>query len=102
MPEVKLTPKARVVEDANGEILVETTWSAEFAVLDTPNGLGYLVGKRSPRVLKLAARLANAIDAGVVFPKPELLRLPSGRTLVSHGHVVRGRCMSADLRALGF
>lgn len=51
---------------------------------------------------KLAARLALAIERGVVCVNPVIKTDIYQQTYVSYDCTVRGRCLNADLKALGF
>lgn len=52
--------------------------------------------------LKLACRLAKAIDAGKAFINPRIVKDVHGVEYLAYDHVVWGRQMNADLTRLGF
>ena len=51
---------------------------------------------------KVAQRLKAALMAGKVYSGIEVLTDVSGKTFVSALAAVRGRCLDADLRSIGF
>jgi len=78
---------------------VETRWTAYSLLnLDRPQGVGFVLGQKRD----LAERLARAINAGVVFTRPEIKRDVNQKSYVSSEIKVRGRCLNADLKRLGF
>jgi hypothetical protein len=68
---------------------------AEWTGVDRPRTYGIVAGKH-------AARLARAINAGVVFHDPKVITDVDGNTFVSAASRVRGRTLNADLKRLGF
>lgn len=66
--------------------------------VDRPVTKGWELPEKSP----LVARLVRAIEAGAVLPHPEVKTDMNGKTFVSTGVNVRGRCLNADLKRLGF
>ena len=95
------TPKAVTTVDVdNNEVLVHVTWPNADVV--RKDGTGYLVGGVNPRMIALASRLAEAIDAGAVYYDHEVRTDVNGHTFVSARSRVLGRMMNADLKRLGF
>ena len=77
---------------------VQTVWESSQVHIDRPEGVGFILGQK----LALCERLAKAIEAGAVFTDPKLKRDVHGKFYVTSDITVRGRCLNADLRRLGF
>ena len=52
--------------------------------------------------LKLACRLAKAVDAGKAFTNPRIVKDMCGVEYLAYDHVVLGRYLDADLKKMGF
>lgn len=87
-----LTPTA-VVETHDGLTTVGAYWPG----VDRPTTGGIAVSNA-----KLAARLAAAINAGVVYTDARVATDVNGKTYVAARSMVLGRRLNADLRRLGF
>jgi hypothetical protein len=81
-------------------IVVEGRWVDSGA--DSDYGMGWSLGKPSPKTRALADRLIAAIDAGAIFPQPRIKTNAHGTTYVSSIPSVCGRGLNASLRRLGF
>ncbi len=69
--------------------------------VDRPEGMGVaLPDTASGR--KLAERLKRAIEAGVAHPLTGVGTDNAGKTYALTSYNVRGRCLNADLKGLGF
>lgn len=88
------TPTA-VITERNGEVHVNIEWIG--VALDRPNTGGWLV-----KDMKMANRLAKAIEAGVAVKYEGIEKDVAGKTYVNYRSVVSGRMMNADLNRLGF
>jgi hypothetical protein len=78
-------------------IRVAVTWFGEG--LDRQDGHGWLFDLGHE---KLAARLARAIDDGVVFHNISLAIDVNGKTYVNASSRVLGKYANADLKKLGY
>lgn len=99
---MNLTPVAsaefrEATPDSPAAIVVETIWVAD-PPLDRPMTYGISCGRKP----KLADRLVRAIDAGVVFDRPQVVVDVAGKTYVSASCKVLGRTLNADLKKLGY
>lgn len=94
--EIKIE-KRGVPDDSRDCILVNVVWSG--AKLDRPCTGGY---RLSMKHMKLAKRLAAAINAGAVYTNPKIKEDIHGHTYVVADCHVMGRYMNRDLKALGF
>lgn len=91
-----LTVTARI-EQKDDEIVVRGVWTRHSARLDRTDGSGWIV-----KDMKIASRLAAAINAGVVFPDPKVATDVNGKSYVNADATVLGRVLNADLKRLGF
>lgn len=92
------TPTATINVDEEG-LHVETHFHA--AGVDRTRGVGFGLGG-SPKARGLAERLVRAIEAGRVFTGPKVMSDVNDATFVTSDCTVRGRCLNADLKSLGF
>jgi hypothetical protein len=92
-----LTVAASVESHSDG-YTVWADWTAADVTLDRPRTHGISTGRNKD----LAERLAAAINAGAVYPDPEVRTDVYGATYVQASSRVMGRHLNADLRRLGF
>lgn len=76
----------------NGFVLVSPVWTG----VDRPVTFGWIVPK------KLVGRLTQALMAGVVCRRPEVMTDLNGHTYMTYDCQVTGRYLNADLKRLGF
>ena len=93
-----LKPTATKTFDADG-IHVTVTWSG--VPLDRPIGYGWLLGAKDELT---ADRLTAAVNAGVVFKNPTVMKDVNGKTYVSADttQFFHKRHMKKSLTAVGF
>ena len=72
------------------------------AGVDRPNTFGWHVGEVNPRNKKLAERLVAAVNAQKAAIPAGIFKDSEGETFVKGTYPVRGRCINADLKSLGF
>lgn len=78
-----------------GEISVNPIWPG----VDRPNTGGYLLKAKDG---KLAKRLAAAYMSGAAYGEVKIVVDINGKTFVSASSLIRGRCINADLKAIGY
>lgn len=93
------TPKAEMYSDMDG-LHVQVSWSGPEA-LDRPSTGGWLFDESQRRT---AERLCAAINAGVVYKNPRMVRDVNGRSYVQaeQTQFFHKRHMNSSLRAVGF
>lgn len=99
MPTV-LTPTA-TVHDRGDTVRVEVTWTSSDGPLDRPSvgGYGFAATKTGRGT---ARRLAQAINEGVWYPRPELAVDVNGATYVSARGLTIAKYANSELRKLGY
>lgn len=98
-PAVSPSAVRAILTITDGEIHVEAHWEAP---VDRPRAHGWLIGPHTPAKSALAARLINAINAGVIFPNPVIKTDINGKTYVQASSTILARHMNAELKRLGF
>lgn len=94
-------PTAIIKKDNNG-VAVDVEWSGP-QLLDRPSTGGWSLGS-DKGADALAERLAAAIDAGVVYKNPALMKDIDGHTYISATFTgdYRGRSLNKTLKAAGY
>jgi hypothetical protein len=92
------TPRVEIVPDEYG-LRVDTYFDKAGTHRKEGGSIGLV---DTPANRKLAARLKQAIEAGVVYPNPTVARDRMGQTYVAHDYTVVGRTLDIDLRKLGY